>query len=213
MDIRFIQNLELRLNKPLPGIDAQNRMAPTGSEKYRQVQPDHKIACVLALLFPKNGVWHLGFIERTSDQPNDKHAGQISLPGGSLSPGDPSFEHCALRETYEEIGVPPDMIGILGNLTPLFVYVSNYVVHPFIGFTTEYPEFTPQPSEVKNILEVPVNHFLDPKNKGLTDMTVRDIILKDTPYYTISGHKLWGATAMIVSELTHVLLNLEEANP
>lgn len=209
MNIRFIQNLELQLNKPLPGMEAQKKMAPVGSEKYRQVLPNHKTACVLALLFPKNEIWHLGFIERTSDQPNDKHAGQISFPGGALSSGDASYEYCALRETYEEIGVPPDMIGILGSLTPLFVYVSNYVVYPFIGFTTEYPTFIPQPSEVQNILEIPIHHFMDPKNKGLTDMVVRDIILKDTPYYNVAGHKLWGATAMMVSELEHILLAVD----
>ena len=212
MDIHFIQDLELRLNSPLPGEAAQNLMAPLGSEKYRAVTPDHKVACVLALFFPKNDIWHLGFIERTSDHPNDKHAGQISFPGGSLSPGDASFEYCALRETYEEIGIPPDMIGILGGLTPLFVFVSNFMVYPFVGFTTAYPEFLAQPTEVKNILEVPVNYLLEPKNKGFTDMIIRDAVLKDIPYYDIYGQKLWGATAMMVSELEHIMRSIDTTN-
>jgi 8-oxo-dGTP pyrophosphatase MutT (NUDIX family) len=212
MDIRFIQDLELRLNSPLPGEAAQNLMAPVGSEKYRTVTTDHKTACVLALFFPKNDIWHLSFIERTSDHQNDKHAGQISFPGGSLSPGDASFEYCALRETYEEIGIPPDMIGILGGLTPLFVFVSNFMVYPFVGFTTAYPEFVAQPTEVSNILEIPVNHLLEPRNKGFTDIVVRDILLKDIPYYDIYGQKLWGATAMMVSELEHILQSIHTTN-
>lgn len=212
MDIRFIQDLEMRLNSPLPGEAAQNLMTPVGGEQYRTVTADHKTACVLALFFPKNDIWHLCFIERTSNHPNDKHAGQISFPGGSLSPGDASLEYCALRETYEEIGIPPDMIGILGSLTPLFVFVSNFMVYPYVGFTTAYPEFIPQPAEVSNILEIPVNHLLEPKNKGLTDMNVRDIVLKNIPYYNISGHKLWGATAMMVSELEQILRSIDTSN-
>lgn len=205
MDVKFIQDLEKRLYQDLPGPEFQNLMAPVGSEKYREVSQDHKIACVLALLFPKNDEWHISLIERTSLHPDDKHAGQISFPGGKLDENDYSYEDCALRETYEEIGVPPDSIGILGHLTPLFVFVSNFLVHPFVGFTTEYPKFVKQDSEVHSIVEVPLSHFLKPKNKGKSDIVVREMVLKDTPYYDIYGHKLWGATAMMISEMEHVV--------
>jgi 8-oxo-dGTP pyrophosphatase MutT (NUDIX family) len=204
MDISVIHALEKRLSQDLPGFEAQNKMAPKGSERYRNVATDHKVACVLALLFPKNDQWHLSLIERTSLHPDDKHAGQISFPGGKLDENDASYEDCALRETYEEIGIAPDTIGILGELTPLYVYVSNFLVHPFVGFTTESPKFIIQETEVKNIIEVPLDHFAKPKHKQVADIKVRDMILPDTPYYDVYGQKLWGATAMMMSELEHV---------
>lgn len=208
MDVKFIHQLERRLAQDLPGEEAQNKMAPSGSEKYRAISPDHKIACVLLLLYPKNNEWYLSLIERASNHPDDKHAGQLSFPGGQLDSSDYSYEDCALRETYEEIGVPPDTVGVLGELTKVYVYVSNFLVHPFVGFTTEYPKFLKQDSEVKNIIEVPIHHLTNHKNKGLIDLTVRDYTIKNTPYYDIFGHKLWGATAMMVSEFEHILYEL-----
>jgi len=208
MDVSFIHDLEYRLSEELPGEGAQNKMAPPGTDVYRVITSDHKIACVLALLYPKDKEWHISLIERSSKYPEDKHGGQISFPGGQLNETDYSYEDCALRETYEEIGVSPDAVGILGSLTPVFVYVSNFLVHPFVGFTTEYPKFVKQETEVKDIIEIPVKHFLKSKNKGMVDMYVRDIVLKDTPYYDVYGHQLWGATAMIISELEHVIKDL-----
>jgi 8-oxo-dGTP pyrophosphatase MutT (NUDIX family) len=204
MNVQFIHDLEARLNQELPGEAIQNLMAPVGSARYREVSTDHKNACVLALLFPKEDKWHISLIERTNLSPDDKHGGQISFPGGKLNDTDYSYEDCALRETYEEIGVPPESIGVLGELTPLFVYVSNFLVHPFVGFTTEYPKFIKQDSEVKSIIEVPINHFTKAKHKHVTDIKVRDITLPATPYYDVYGQKLWGATAMMMSELEHI---------
>lgn len=201
MDINTIHLLEKRLSQDLPGYDIQKKMAPTANDLYLQVNPDHKVACVLALLYPKNDNWHISLIERASSHPEDKHAGQISFPGGKLDENDASFEDCALRETYEEIGIAPDTIGILGELTPLYVYVSNFLVHPFVGFTTEAPRFSIQESEVKSILEVPLDHFTKSKNKFIGDISIRETILPNTPYYEVYGHKLWGATAMMMSEL------------
>lgn len=209
MNVKFIHALENRLAVDLPGEQAQIKMAPIRSEEYRRPSPDHKVACVLALIFPKDNKWNIALIERADSHPDDKHAGQISFPGGRLDPSDDSYEDCALRETYEEIGVAPDSIGVLGELTSIYVYVSNFLVHPFVGFTTEYPRFIKQESEVKTILEVPLKHFIKSKNKGFMDLEIRSTILKDTPYYDIQGHKIWGATAMILSELEHIIEDLD----
>lgn len=208
MNVQFIHDLESKLNQDLPGEDVQNLMAPIGSEKYRLVPQDHKVACVLALIFPKDHEWHLCLIERTSEHPEDKHAGQISFPGGKMNEDDYSYEDCALRETYEEIGVAPESIGILGGLTPLYVYVSNFLVHPYVGFSTEYPRFIKQESEVETILEIPLGHFLKSRNKSTTEIKVRDVVLHDTPYYDVNGHKIWGATAMMISELEHIVKDI-----
>jgi 8-oxo-dGTP pyrophosphatase MutT (NUDIX family) len=210
MDIQFIHDLETTLESDLPGLEAQLLMAPAHNEAYREISPDHKIACVLILLFPKNKEWHLCLIERASIHTEDKHAGQLGFPGGQLEDMDDSYEDCALREVYEEIGVAPEAIGILGGLSPLYVHVSNFLIHPYVGFTTEYPSFHKQDSEVASILEVPVKFFLKEKNKLIADIHARGIVLKDTPYYDIQGHKLWGATAMIISELAHIIAEIED---
>jgi 8-oxo-dGTP pyrophosphatase MutT (NUDIX family) len=208
MDIKFIQNLENSLANDLPGVEAQMKMAPVHQDSYLNIRDDHKIACVLILLFPKDKNWHVCLIERTNLNPDDKHGGQLSFPGGKLDDKDDSFEDCALRETQEEIGISPESVGILGGLSPLYVFVSNYLVHPYVGFTTEYPNYIKQDTEVESIIEVPLKHFVKPKNKGYEDIQVRDSIISKAPFYDIGGRKLWGATAMIMSELEHILLDL-----
>jgi 8-oxo-dGTP pyrophosphatase MutT (NUDIX family) len=209
MDIKLIQALENRLAADLPGEEAQLKMAPVHSEHYRVIRDDHKTACVMILLFPKNKEWYVCLIERTDTNPDDKHAGQLSFPGGQLDSTDDTYEDCALREIHEEIGVAPESIGILGSLTPLYVFVSNFLVHPFVGFTNDYPNFMQQESEVSQIIEIPLRHFTKAKYKGLEDMHVRGTVLPQTPYYEIQDKKLWGATAMMMSELEHILGELD----
>lgn len=209
MDISFILNLESALAGELPGEVAQSKMAPVDSERYREVALDHRTACVMILLYPKNKEWHLCLIKRPEGNKDDKHAGQLSFPGGQLDDNDDTYEDCALREMQEEVGVAPESIGILGSLTPIYVFVSNFLVHPFVGFSSEYPQWIQQESEVSEIIEVPLRHILRPKTKGTTDIIIREATLKNVPYYDIYGHKLWGATAMIMSELEQLMANLE----
>jgi 8-oxo-dGTP pyrophosphatase MutT (NUDIX family) len=209
MHIKLIQELENRLANDLPGEQAQLKMAPLHSEGYRVIRDDHKTACVMILLFPKNKEWHVCLIERTDTNPDDKHGGQLSFPGGQLDITDDSFEDCALREIHEEVGIAPESVGILGGLSPLYVFVSNFLVHPFVGFMTEYPNFIQQESEVSQIIEAPLSRFTKAKYKGAEDLHTRGIVLPQTPYYDIHGKKLWGATAMIMSELEQILEELD----
>lgn len=204
-DLSFIDKIEKKLSEDLPGESAQYLMSPPYHDHYRKLTQDYRTACVLLLMFPRHNQWHIALIERSHHQEDDKHAGQLSLPGGKLDENDYSLEDCALRETYEEIGVPPESIGILGALSPLFVFVSNFLVHPFVGFTTDSPKFLLQKSEVADLIEVPVSHFLDDSNKSKADIRVRDIIIPEVPYYKIKDKQLWGATAMIMSEWEQVL--------
>lgn len=210
MDIHFIQELESRLEKDLPGFEAQLKMSGShATPDWYEVTEDHRVACVMLMLFPKKSGWNFVLIERSHEDPHDKHAGQLSLPGGKMDDNDKTLEDCALRETYEEIGINPGQIGILGALTPLFVKVSNFLVHPFIGFTTDYPKFVIQTSEVHQIIETPVQLLLDDSNKKPADILVREFKLKNVPTYQVQGKNLWGATAMILSEFEHILKDLE----
>lgn len=202
----MINLIEKRLRQELPGRPAQYKMAHAVRTNYPPPPPDARIACVMALLYPKADDWHLVLIERMSNNPNDRHGGQISFPGGSMDKTDHSLVDCALRETHEEIGVPENKIKVLGQLTDLYIPVSNFQVHPFVGALDYTPQFIPQPSEVKSILEAPLKQFQNPDTIQKTDLRLSgNIILKNVPYYNINKHVVWGATAMMLSEFLEVL--------
>lgn len=201
----FIQHLELQLQQPLPGETAQFRMAHPQRRGSFPAPPHAISSAVLALFFPKNDEWHLVFIERESSNHNDKHKGQISFPGGRYDETDGAFDRTALREAEEEVGVDPATVRLLGKLTELYIPVSNFNVYPYVGMVDYQPQFRAQVSEVKSILEVPFRHFQDPLNEGITTVTINNnLVLNDIPYFDIDGMTLWGATAMMISELLEV---------
>lgn len=205
MDIHFIENLERALEEDLPGSLAHQMMSPFDISQYSPPD-DHKIACVLVLLYPKNKVWHLALLERPAENMQDLHAGQISLPGGKFEETDYSYQDCALREANEEIGVDQNKIGIVGELTSVYARVSNFMVYPFVGFMASEPEFSPQPSEVAKIIELPLETLSNPKFQKSKDIIVRnDQVLKNMPYYDFEGHTIWGVTGMILKELEEII--------
>lgn len=153
------------------------------------------------LLYPRDEEVYTVFIRRAGRIEQDKHKGQISFPGGKREAGDPDMAASAVRETEEEIGVNRQRIRVLRELTPLYIPVSNFLVHPFLGLAEDRPEFTPQPEEVDGILEVPLRHILDPDKQRLTDISIHTgLTLRDVPYYHLNDQIVWGATAMIISE-------------
>lgn len=196
----FIKNLRDRLSVALPGEMAQNIMAPLHSESYRQLREDHKVACVVLLLHFDLDKPHLTFIQRANNHPHDKHRGQISFPGGKMDEIDDSLVSCALRELQEELGIDPDKVDILGQLTPLYVYVSNFLVYPFIGFIRQKPFYFPEEKEVSQVFDVPLDYFLKEEIIKNKNIEAHGRILKDTPCYDLNEHTLWGASAMILSE-------------
>ncbi|MCB0621493.1 MAG: CoA pyrophosphatase [Saprospiraceae bacterium] len=206
MQTEPIYLLRERLQSPLPGREAQYRMAHAVRRSHADPPPDARIACVLALLYPQRAGWHLALIERMASNPNDRHGGQISFPGGKQEKDDPSLLFTALRETEEEIGVPAQGVNVLGELTELYIPVSNFIVHPFVGYLDFTPEFQPQPEEVRSIVEVPLSLLQDPTSIQTTDLRLApNLVLKQVPYYNVGGKVVWGATAMMLSELLEVL--------
>lgn len=202
----MIDHLRHQLTQALPGRSAQYKMAHAVRVNYPPPPADARVACVMVLLYPVDSNWHIVLIERMSSNPNDRHGGQISFPGGGLEAEDHSLEACALREANEEVGVKVEDIKILGKLTDLYIPVSNFQVHPFVGKIDYRPEFIPQPSEVKSIVEVPLAHLQDPATLAKIDMDVSPKIkLKNVPYYKVQDHVVWGATAMMLSEFLEVL--------
>jgi len=206
-ETRLIEQLRQRLSAhPLPGSAAQNTMSPPLRGNPPEVPTTARRASVLALIYPIDGQLHLLFIQRTSP-PGDRHAGQISFPGGSAEAADADAAATALRETEEEVGIPQNSIELLGALSQLYIPVSNFLVDPFVGYRAERPAFILQESEVARVLEVPLADFLGPEARKVGDRKLSSgITLKDVPYWSVGkGEEIWGATSMMTGELVALL--------
>lgn len=151
---------------------------------------------VLVILYEKNGVTHLVLTRRRDDL--NSHAGQISFPGGRREDGE-SIEMTALREAQEEVGVNPAALDVLGKMAPLYIPPTDYEVHPYVAWHDGLPFFVPQLHEVAEIIEVPLDHLLDPSNRFEEPWELRGFVVQ-VPYYLVGEHKIWGATAMMLSE-------------
>ena len=197
-----------RLSGALPGRAAQFRMiTPRRLEELGPnfEVPDHaKVACVLNLIHFSEGQWRTVLIQRTVN-PRDRHSGQVSFPGGRYEETDGSLESVALREAEEEIGVPVDRIQLLGRLTELYIPVSNFLVHPFVGLLEGPPSFVPQPGEVEHILTPAISIFEEPTTHKISDLTLgTGVTIKNVPYFEVENRVVWGATAMILSEFLEI---------
>lgn len=203
---QFIKFLQERLQGDLPGADAQHRMAHVVRRTYAPPPSNARKAAVLALFYPKSNEWHLALIQRQATHPNDPHSGQISFPGGKMEKSDPNIEFTARRETQEEIGIQSKDVNIIGTLSDMYIPISNFMVYPFIGYLDYEPTFVPQETEVKSVLEVPFSMLEDTKNVKLREMKFgNNIIMRNVPYFDVNGLVVWGATAMMLSELLDVV--------
>lgn len=192
-------------NGSLPGLDAHKKMAHP--DRIIQMPPENaKLAGVMALFYPKGYQWQIVLIERQSFDVRDQHKGQISFPGGKFDTTDANLSITATRETEEEIGVFAHHIKLLGALTPLYISVSNFHVFPFIGVLDFAPVFKPQLTEVKEIIEIPVLDLLNPQNQKFSAIQLhKDFVLKDVPCFSFKEKVIWGATAMIISEIADLI--------
>jgi 8-oxo-dGTP pyrophosphatase MutT (NUDIX family) len=192
------------LQEALPGEAAQLLMAPT----FRGSFPDRGKpvrAAVLVLLYPVKGEIHLVLMKR--NEYDGPHSGQVSFPGGAWEADDLSLKQTAIRETREEIGIQED-IEILGALTPLHIQVSNFLVNPFVGWTDKTPIFQPDRSEVQYVIEASLRELLDPAMRG-SETLHRHGRAMEAPFYHVGKDKIWGATAMILSEFLQLASRMQ----
>ena len=165
--------------------------------------PGTQDAAVLLLLYHNAGTEQMVFTVRTDTV--EHHKGQISFPGGGRHGADEDLATTALRETWEEIGVHPDHVELIGRLDEV-VTNSNFRVAPYVGVLQHAPyEFVPQPIEVAEVLEAPLRHLLDPTNTTYEPRTLPDGTATVSPAYWYNGYRIWGATAKVLCQLAALL--------
>lgn len=198
----FADKLKSAFQKQLPGISAHKRMVPTFPGKAPEYF-NHGLklceAAVLIILFEEEGRIKTVFIERTPDA--GPHSGQIAFPGGRKEDFDSDLIETALREANEEVGVNIDRNNCIGKLTPVQIQISGFSVLPVICFTENTPEFTICEAEVRNIFVADLYDLLDSETDRF--LTVRGMEIK-APCYILDDKIVWGATAMVLSELDAV---------
>jgi len=200
----FIEDLIKEFQKGLPGSEAQQKMSPS-IRNHSDEKNDPRLArdsSVLILFYQKGEKLYFPLIERTNG--NHKHSGQISLPGGKYELSDKNLVETAIRETEEELGLLADKIHIIGPITGLYIPISNFQVQPILAYYDDLPQFKADSFEVNQIIETEIQELFNKKNKHEEIIHKNGFEIK-APYYDVKGHKLWGATAMIVSELEELL--------
>ena len=193
------RTLRVKLAETLPGVEAQMRFAPmTPRSGWRpgHYPDDARIAAALLLIYPGDRGPSIPLTVRASGLA--RHAGQISLPGGAADTGE-TLAETAVREAQEEIGIDPTTVNVLGELTPVWVLVSGFTLHPVVAVTHDRPSFDPATGEVAEILEVSLDDLRD-ASRIRSGTRIREGVAIEYPYFDLLGHQVWGATAMILGE-------------
>lgn len=185
-------------------------MAPTPRAGWDplKVPAGTRDGAALILIYPYNDTIHLPLTVRGSGLRN--HTGQVSLPGGRVDEGE-TIEEAAVREAEEEIGVMRSQVQVLGRLTPLHIPVSNFLLHPVVGFVEARPIFSRAEWEVARIIEPALSQLRDPatiKREFRTRTTDGQAVQIDVPFFDVDSEKVWGATAMVLAEFCAILPDL-----
>lgn len=204
----FLKSVSKIEQIPLPGQASQFKMSPPFRleliEQQLEAMKTSKKAAVTALFYPdEKQVTKLILILRKTYK--GVHSAQVGFPGGRLEDADESLKYAALRETWEEVGVPIADIEVLKALTEMYIPPSNFTVYPFFGITHKTPMFIKQDEEVEDLIEVLLTDFMD--ELAVTSVKVMTSLEKEmeVPAFSLNGHIVWGATAMMLSELKDLL--------
>lgn len=201
----LVEDLKKGLSQELPGQHAQYKMVPPGRERTKLesiTYANPRRAAVLILVYPKNRVPHIVLMKRNSYP--GVHSDQISFPGGKLEDFDENLEKAAVRESNEELGIHPEKVSIIGELTQVYIPPSDFLVNPFVGYSDVRPNFIPDKKEVTEVIEVSIADIKDQSNLKNVEIIIRGNEV-EVPAYILNGHVVWGATAMMLSELSHLI--------
>jgi 8-oxo-dGTP pyrophosphatase MutT (NUDIX family) len=203
---RFLSILSELEAHSLPGPESHHKMIPKvriipSQEEIEQANPAQ--AAVLALFFPdRNEETHF-LLTLRANYPG-AHSAQISFPGGKYEPMDGSLERTALRETEEETGVPSEKITIHRALSETYIPPSNFLVRPYLGLVMKRPLFKPN-HEVEQIIQVRLSDLLSETALGSKNLTTSYMKNVDVPCFHLNQHVVWGATAMMLSEIKDLI--------
>ncbi len=203
----FIEGLSTKLKEELPGQEAQRRMAPfeTNQDRFNlEAKNEAQSGAVLILFYPDNHEIYFPLIQRPTY--DGVHSDQVALPGGKREITDIDLIQTALREAREEIGIKEESIKIIGFLTELYIPVSNFRVLPVIGYSLDKPSFIPDNHEVKEIILANVEILTNDIERKVADIRVGEKYDLKAPYFSVEDRLIWGATAMMLSELQAVLI-------
>jgi 8-oxo-dGTP pyrophosphatase MutT (NUDIX family) len=207
----FLKQFKKELAHNLPGESAHQKMAPLNrplSSYAIKEATNIRESAVAVILFRKNDEIHCVLTQRQEYEGN--HSGQISFPGGKKDESDVHLEETARRECFEEIGIPRSIGLLIGQLTDVFIPVSGFKVSPFVYFHHELPELIRNTREVAEIIDFPL---FDLKNEAVISQMEITLpngnTLKKVPYFNLSDKQVWGATALILSEIKEILLSID----
>ncbi|MDT0687595.1 NUDIX hydrolase [Autumnicola psychrophila] len=212
MDFKIFKSKISKLKKiELPGETAHHKLAPLmrtqelANVDIEKQKPNE--AGVLALFYPDElSQTKLVLILRKTYR--GVHSNQVGFPGGRVEEEDKDLSETALRETEEEVGVPAKAVTVIKELTKLYIPPSNFWVHPFIGIMETTPVLVAQESEVEDILEVDLEHFLDENNMVKQVLSTSYAKNVEVPAFSLNGHIVWGATGMMLSEIKEMLVKV-----
>lgn len=204
----FLKSIVNIKHLPLIGEEAHAKLSPPFrlklAEKYKKKQKSANVAGVMALFYPDvNNQTHLALILRKTYK--GVHSAQVGFPGGKYEEEDDSLIETALRETEEEIGVKMKSIDVIKVLSPLYIPPSNFMVHPFLGVAKKPLTFVKQDDEVEAIIEVKLSDIINDETIINTKVTTSYTVEVETPAFLLNGHIVWGATAMMLSEIKVLL--------
>ena len=207
----FLVSLSKIKNIPLPAETSQFKMSPPFRrdliKQYKERMKEAKRAGVMALFYPDNSKQtHLVLILRKTYK--GVHSAQIGFPGGKYEDDDKTLEQTAIRETWEEIGVLSHQVKVVKQMTEVYIPPSNFYVQPFIGITQNTPKFIKQDDEVEALIEVDLDHFLDKKSLINKKVKTSYSIEVEVPAFKLNDYVVWGATAMMLSEIKDLIKQL-----
>jgi len=203
MNNKLIERIRGELAKPLPGKTFQELMAPESRKMFENsISGNTKKSSILLPMYMNKKEYYTILFQRQDYE--GAHSGQICFPGGKKEPEDKDLKETAIRETWEEVGIEKEKVNILGALTPLHIPVSDYLVYPYVAYTSYNPVFKIDPLEVKQLIVFPIKEILNKRNQKKKAMNIHGLE-HIIPYYSIEGFEIWGATAMILSEWSELL--------
>jgi len=198
----FLNSIELFQSLPLPGVESHDAILPEMTRQRsaalkRDKQP--KISAVAATLFPKKDEAHLLLIERQSY--DGVHSNQVGFPGGKVEEEDENLKATSLREMEEEVGVDREAPRFIRELSEVYIPPSRFLVHPFCYWLPEKPLIRKDEREVKEVIELPLSVLMNDDHLVVGKIKMSNGISINTPYFAFNGYKIWGATAMMLSEM------------